>query len=274
VTYPKKVRLQGQVVTLTGSVVGYSRRHIDFYLGQRGATYQKYVSKATNILVRGSSQQWLYKEFGTKEEHAARLIERGADIAVVDDDQFLLLMRGRTVRPSPFVAGERLRDLLDRRHVSGDRRLLEEQLDRLALQSGDLDPSYSTKGRKEQALLREYKINGRNVARCDLCGDKLPTRLLEVAHIKPRANSSKQERLARDTNTMLLCVLGCHRLFDDGYLTVDPKGSVVTVRLRSVPAALSRTLKRVRGKRCLAYSPNAEPFFEYHRKNTFGHVAG
>lgn len=91
---------------------------------------------------------------------------------------------------------------------------------------GSTDAEVIAKVRKEQGKLREYLLEGRTLAPCDLCGRALPKGLLVAAHIVPRSLSTEEERGEFAAIAMLACALGCDALFEWGYVVVDASGAI------------------------------------------------
>jgi hypothetical protein len=91
--------------------------------------------------------------------------------------------------------------------------------------------------RKEQAFLRAYLLNGKPEGYCSLCRRMMPSNLLVAAHIKPRNKCEDHERLDFDAVATLMCSLGCHRLFEHGYVYVED-GRVRANARRSTTADL------------------------------------
>lgn len=119
--------------------------------------------------------------------------------------------------------------------------------------SGETDAVALATVRQEQAALRQYLLEGRSAALCAICGEELPARLLIAGHIKPRRESTEEERKDLRSAAMLVCALGCDALFEWGYITVD---ETATVR-RGRPAetkGLRDAVDLLIGKKCTAHN--------------------
>ncbi|MEV6812713.1 hypothetical protein [Micromonospora sp. NPDC051296] len=126
---------------------------------------------------------------------------------------------------------------------------------------GDLDILTEVMRRREQRRLRRRQFGLRDQITCDLCGRLVPARLVAAAHIKRRAEASREERLDPG-NIMASCLLGCDALFEHGYIYVDSKGVIRAAdRTQGDVAASTRSLT---GRRCTAYNAQSRRFFEYH----------
>lgn len=80
-------------------------------------------------------------------------------------------------------------------------------------------------GRVEQSPLRRRLLRGRSRADCGLCGEVVPARYLNAAHIKQRAHATDDER--RDDNiAMLACLFGCDQAFECGDIRVTEGGTI------------------------------------------------
>jgi hypothetical protein len=143
-----------------------------------------------------------------------------------------------------------------------DARSLQTRLNEL----NELTSSSTTKSRTEQGIFREHLFGNKQVATCDLCGRSLPTELLVAAHIKKRASATDEER--RDLNVVMsACKLGCDELYERGYICVGYSGGIeVNEACAHVTEDLAKHAKSIQGKRCSAYRPDNERYFDWHRK--------
>ena len=126
----------------------------------------------------------------------------------------------------------------------------------------DTDRLVITRARKEQGRLRDYLLDKRTEAPCDLCGRLLPKDFLVAAHIAPRHALDHEERMQFDRIAMIACLLGCDQLFELGYLNVDEHGMICA---RNVEGELSRILEGLAGRRCTAHSKSTAAAFAVHR---------
>ncbi|MHA7146470.1 hypothetical protein ACX80U_17315 [Arthrobacter sp. TmT3-37] len=119
------------------------------------------------------------------------------------------------------------------------------------------------KARAEQQDLRRHLIAGRASAGCSLCGRELPINLLIAAHIKPRSQCTEAERRDFQTVAMLVCNLGCDALFEWGYIAVDDKGIIVSLRPTTTPHA-AEAVTGLLGRACSAHSAATASHFASH----------
>ncbi len=114
--------------------------------------------------------------------------------------------------------------------------------------------------RLEQAYLRKNLLRGRLKAPCAICGDDLPARLLIAGYIKPRPNTSEEERRDYAASSMLTCALGCDALYEWGYIVVDAGG-----KIRAGQAAetgrIEEAVNRLVGRNCTAFSEQTAACF-------------
>lgn len=128
----------------------------------------------------------------------------------------------------------------------------------------DLDTPAVASRRKEQAFLRRVLLRGREEGECVFCGRVLPAELLAAAHLKRRAELSREERLRFRQVAALACTLGCDALYELGYLTVDDDLRVLTA---SVTAGyLSAHLAGLSGRRCPRLSDADPAYLAEHRR--------
>ena len=126
----------------------------------------------------------------------------------------------------------------------------------------DTDRVVLARARTEQVRLRDFLLQGRTEAPCDLCGRLLDRELLVAAHIAPRRNLDHAERMEFERIAMIACQLGCDRLFELGYLTVADDGTVSPL---PTGGALTPVLDELAGRRCSAYNAYTAPAFTAHR---------
>lgn len=131
---------------------------------------------------------------------------------------------------------------------------------------GELDRTALARYRVEQDALRHVLIGDDPTGRCALCGRVLPVGLLVAAHVKPRAECSDDERRDLRNVAMLACHLGCDRLYELGYVSVDPDGSLVTA---DADGALADQLAPLAGRACGAHHERSAGYFAWHRERRF-----
>ncbi len=153
--------------------------------------------------------------------------------AIGDDDGVRLLERlGVTAATGAHVAESHIDEIWDR---------------------GETDAVAISRRRREQARLRAYLLNGRNLAECALCGRSLPTSLLVAAHIMSRAASDEEDRKNFPSVAMLACNLGCDDLYELGFVVVDDEGIIRPGRRTGVEA-VSEVVEGLVGRRCDAHN--------------------
>ncbi|WP_375296021.1 HNH endonuclease [Saccharothrix sp.] len=133
-------------------------------------------------------------------------------------------------------------------------------------QFGVLDRTALAKYRVEQGALRHVLIGDAAVGTCALCGRELPVNLLVAAHIKQRAECSDDERNDLRNVAMLACSLGCDRLFELGYVTVGPDGTILAT---PVEGALAEQLATLAGRVSPAHHAASAGYFAWHREHVF-----
>jgi hypothetical protein len=209
---------------------------------------------------------------------------RKTSLATNDRDYYLpALLEGR-IPEAPGIRGEvagRLRAWLATKPEMGPklqadfRAQLEAINARDALEAGgvvkrrfklpedaDTDRDVLARARKEQDKLRDFLLDGRTKAQCDLCGRMLPAKLVVAAHIVPRHDLDHDQRVQFDRIAMIACQLGCDRLFELGYLTVDGEG---IVEARFADGDLLPSVEGVAGRRCTAHNGLTAGAFAAHR---------
>lgn len=132
--------------------------------------------------------------------------------------------------------------------------------------SNDLDVPSSVKRRVEQSLLRTILLGKKATECCALCGRDLPVDLLVIGHIRKR-NSCTPEIKKDLANVMSVCLLGCDRLFENGYVTVDEAGVIQQGPSWKLVPSIQAVIKPLIGTKCSAWSQAAEKYFGWHRKH-------
>jgi hypothetical protein len=127
--------------------------------------------------------------------------------------------------------------------------------------------------RAEQGHLRKYLLGDKPEAACAICSRSLPADLLVAGHIKKRSECTDDERWNFESGAMLVCLLGCDSLFENGYIVVDESG---VVRRGRDPhsAALDVAIRARAGRTCTAYNSLTASSFKHHAQGTLAAVAG
>lgn len=128
----------------------------------------------------------------------------------------------------------------------------------LTLINGETERLGIAKYRVEQPMVRRRRLNGREEAECDLCGDRFPKGFLVAAHIKRRSQTSDDER--RDLNNiMLACTFGCDAAFEQGALRVNRQGQVYLSE--KVSPVVEKRLSNLVGRSPLCFSEANGKYF-------------
>ncbi len=218
------------------------------------------VTLDTTVLVRGDSSTWAFGEYGTKERKAARLISKGAAISLVHDSEFCELVEsGRPARVADRIAGDPVRWLAP---------ATKRQFKRVALKEGPLDREHSALGRVEQSYLRHILFSEAEQAVCALCRRRLPVGLLIAAHVKPRSECSRRERLDVKNIVFSVCLLGCDALYERGLVAVGEGGRILMSTAQS-SRAIKAVLRTFKGQKCEAWSPAKARYFRWHLMRRF-----
>lgn len=127
-----------------------------------------------------------------------------------------------------------------------------------------LDGETVANSRKEQAFLRSYLLRGKSKGECVLCGRSFPTELLVAAHIKPRLECSRAEKLDFDNVAALMCVLGCDSLFEKGFVYV-PDGMIHANPRRKGTPHLEKAIEQLAGRGVTNW-PGSCGYYKWHAK--------
>jgi hypothetical protein len=253
--------IAGQFVALTGRAwIGRLELRRKVLRAGGRTTPRDDVSPDATVLVKGTCPVWKYGDYGRKEQRAANLVRSGHLIAVVHDFEFRKVLEQR--RPA------RVNDRIAGQPVEWLRTATRRQFERAAEISGPLDREHSVMGRVEQSFLRRQLFADGDEGRCCLCGRRLPTSLLVAAHIKPRSDCSRRERLDAEHIVFGVCLLGCDALYERGLVSVRPGGEIC-VSESNVSASLGRVLRAFSKRKCSAWKDATAPYFEWHFRRRF-----
>lgn len=128
---------------------------------------------------------------------------------------------------------------------------------------GPLDSVIQSSRRREQASLRRKRLGSVDIAACDLCGKHFPVRYLRMAHIKPRALCSDEEK--RDPNVVMSACIECDALFETQELVVDDEGVIRGLPRPDATLELEDLLIARDGLECAAFSSATSKYFAFHR---------
>lgn len=248
--------IRGEHIAFTGKA-WLSRHELQRIVRRKGGVPSAgaEVTGATTVLVRGDSSVWAFGEYGTKERKAAELVRKGQSISLVHDSEFRkLLAGGRPARIADRIAGDPVQWLA----MPTKRRF-----NRAASISGPLDREHTVLGRVEQSYLRHILFGQSGHAGCSLCGRVLPVGLLVAAHIKPRSECSRRERLDVKNIVFGVCLLGCDALYERGLVGVRERGRIL-VSAAPTSRAVTAALRGLRGRSCDAWNLACAGYFRWH----------
>lgn len=132
---------------------------------------------------------------------------------------------------------------------------------------GEVNGVALTTVRREQAWLKARAFGSAPMVTCDLCGERLPRKIVRAAHIKRRADCTEAERRRWRNNILAACTLGCDDLFEHGFIYVDDR-----LRIQAGPQAqglesvLAFIDARLSGRKVSDRNGLRAPMFEAHRQ--------
>lgn len=144
----------------------------------------------------------------------------------------------------------------------------ENSYNKLVKISGELDYEHTARGRKEQGYLRKFLFGRSEVAACALCGRRLPTSLMVAAHIKPRSECSRKERLDAANIVFAVCLLGCDALYERGLISVDCSGKI-RIATQFGSSVLTKTLRTYHSTKSPAWKEENAKYFGWHFDQRF-----
>jgi hypothetical protein len=127
-----------------------------------------------------------------------------------------------------------------------------------------LDKERVGKSRKEQAFLRRFLFGDKKSEYCGICGKEYPVEFLITAHIKKRAECSKEEKLDYKNIVMPMCTFGCDVLYEKGYISVV-NGVISLLKDESeLTSVLKDYLDKIIGRKCSYWNNRTRKYFEWH----------
>ncbi len=129
-----------------------------------------------------------------------------------------------------------------------------------------LDLPATSRKRAEQVLLRRILLGGKRQEACSVCARVLPVDLLVIGHIRKRHSCNAGQKLDL-ANVMPVCLLGCDKLFENGYIHVNPSGKICLSEKIPGNDALGTFVDNLVGRQCAAWSSSSESYFEWHREH-------
>jgi hypothetical protein len=158
---------------------------------------------------------------------------------------------------------------------------IKKKIAELASELESLDPQTRVLAtfRAEQYLIREYLLlkhqdssnsNDVDAGACMLCKKTLPAKMLVAAHVKPRAKCTTEERADIENIAMLQCVT-CDALYENGYISIQDNGQIITSRLHPPMSDLNEIFSNLEGSVTEYANNNANrlSYLEYHRTKIF-----
>ena len=167
-------------------------------------------------------------------------------------------------KKADFVTIEIDSDIENRSNTHNNENL-NPQIEVLIKDEHNLDKAILTLQRKEQGFLRKYLFHNKTEGTCGICGFNLPVDLLIAAHIKKRSECNDSEKLDYKNIVMPMCVLGCERLYENGYIAV--KDGYITILKDSASLKVKSYLDRIKRKPCSKWNNKTKNYFEWHRNS-------
>jgi predicted restriction endonuclease len=102
---------------------------------------------------------------------------------------------------------------------------------------------------------------------CRLCGRAYPKAFLVAAHKKKRAKCTDSEKRDIKNVMMLCCLFGCDALYESGFISVNPMGSIVRSSALPSGPVLEYALAVVKAQ--IEVNPAEQEYFAWHASHTF-----
>lgn len=91
---PSKIQIEGCLICLSGNFREMTKAELSSLLEKRGAMVKNNVVQNLNYLIVGGlgNEQWALGNYGTKVKKALQFINRGFDIKIIGEDDFMKLL--------------------------------------------------------------------------------------------------------------------------------------------------------------------------------------
>ncbi|MFE6962993.1 hypothetical protein [Streptomyces sp. NPDC057696] len=215
----------------------------------------------------GSTWEFMYALSGT----------RGFDIPISEVRQLLGWKQTRNIMGISVLDDEdsdALQTLLTLDAAPAATTPLDPQQEQAAVDAfdGDLERKAQRAQRGEQAALKRRLLPG-STGECALCGRMLPGTFLIGAHIKKRAVCNDTEKRDLANIAMLACTFGCDAVYEHGYVTVGPEGTLrVSPLAADLPEVAAYIEEKLAGRTVSWWNDSREPYYQWHRTHTFKDV--
>ncbi|MFB6680029.1 hypothetical protein ACFCWG_48155 [Streptomyces sp. NPDC056390] len=215
----------------------------------------------------GSTWEYMYALSGT----------RGFDIPISEVRQLLGWKQTRNIMGISVLDDEdsdALQTLLTLDAAPAATTPLDPQQEQAAVDAfdGDLERKAQRAQRGEQAALKRRLLPG-SAGECALCGRMLPGTFLIGAHIKKRAVCNDTEKRDLANIAMLACTFGCDAVYEHGYVTVEPEGTLrVSPLAADLPEVAAYIMEKLAGRTVSWWNDSREPYYQWHRTHTFKDV--
>jgi hypothetical protein len=132
--------------------------------------------------------------------------------------------------------------------------------------NGSVDGMTETPTRKEHRYIVNHLFGKRTEADCSICGKTFPRGYLVASHIKKRSRCSLKEKKDIENIATPMCAFGCDTLFENGFISVDEDGIVITYPSKIKHEAIFDYISKIEGKGCSAFTEKTRKYFKWHRK--------
>ncbi|SFR57467.1 hypothetical protein SAMN05216203_1503 [Marinobacter daqiaonensis] len=129
-----------------------------------------------------------------------------------------------------------------------------------------VDGSTETPTRKEHRYIVNHIFGTRTEAECSMCGRMFPRGYLVAAHIKKRSRCTLKEKKDIENIATPMCAFGCDTLFENGFISVNDSGNVMTHPYKIEHDAIFDYVRKIEGNSCPAFTEKTKNYFKWHRK--------
>ncbi len=128
---------------------------------------------------------------------------------------------------------------------------------------GSLDSTSTSISRKEQSALRYSLFNNEPFSNCSLCNKDFPVSFLVAAHVKKRAECTKEERLDFKNIATPMCKFGCDELYEKGVVGVK-SGKVARLKDKQLTRTVEDYISAITDNLVSSWDSSSSKYYDWH----------
>lgn len=133
--------------------------------------------------------------------------------------------------------------------------------------TGATDIFREIKIRKKQQKLRQALLANTEVAKCSICKKDFPVELLWTSHILERKYLSEIERKDFKNIAVLMCVMGCDKLYENGFIIVDENGNIIKNHYKKSIEVIDNYIKAFENTKPINWNQETKIYYDRKRES-------